>query len=113
MQATEATAHCLKCGRGLTSARSIARGYGGGCWAKVRRAAKAADLHDFKPRQLDQAEELIEDGAIVPLRANVFRTVSTDGTETYLTHPQTCSCPAGLKGRACYHTAAARILIAA
>lgn len=113
MQATETTAHCLKCGRRLTSARSIARGYGGGCWAKVRRAPKVADLSAYKPAQLSQARELIEDGAIVPLRGRVFQAVSSDGAETYLTHPQTCNCPAGLKGRRCYHVAAARILTAA
>lgn len=106
-------AHCLRCGRTLTSKASVARGYGRSCAAKVRTAATVADLHDFKPAQVASAAELIEDGAIIPLRPRVFTVVSTDGTETYLAHPSNCTCPAGLRGARCYHQLAARILLAA
>lgn len=113
MNATAAHTNCLRCGRALTSQTSATRGYGRTCAAKVRHAAQTADLTDYKPAQIDSARELIEDGAIIPLRSVVFLTVSTDGTETYRTAPTACTCPAGLKGRACYHTAAARLLLAA
>ncbi|AZQ35919.1 hypothetical protein EJ357_22570 [Streptomyces cyaneochromogenes] len=106
-------AHCLRCGRRLFSTSSIASGYGRSCRAKVNAASTAADLTDFKPAQVDSARELIEDGAIVPLRGQVFAAVSSDGNETYLSHPTNCNCPGGLKGRRCYHQAAARLLIAA
>ncbi|NUS22690.1 MAG: hypothetical protein HOV92_00475 [Streptomyces sp.] len=103
--------NCLRCGRTLTSAKSRALGYGAKCAAKVRNAA--VDASDYKAHQIASARELIEDGAIIPLRSVVFVTVSTDGTETYKTAPTTCSCPAGLKGSRCYHQLAARMLLAA
>ncbi|MFD9256942.1 DUF6011 domain-containing protein [Streptomyces sp. NPDC059538] len=102
---------CLRCGRVLRNTKSIAAGYGPTCATKVRNAK--ADLTDYKPAQINSARELIEDGAIIPLRNSVFTTVSSDGTETYLSHTHTCNCPAGLAGRRCYHTAAARMLLAA
>ena len=75
----------------------------------------AADVSDFKPTQVAKARELIEDGGIVPLRGRrIFRTVSSDGTRTYLTAPQACTCAAGIKGRhICFHRIAATILAAA
>lgn len=104
-------AHCLRCGRVLTSARSIAAGYGPTCGRKIR--ATVVDLAEYKGHQITSARELIEDGAIVPLRGSVFTAISTDGTETYLTHPTNCTCPAGLKAARCYHQLAARLLLAA
>lgn len=113
MAVTTTPAKCLNCGRKLTAAASIARGRGRTCQAKIRAAANVIDLTDYKPAQIESARELIEDAAIIPIRANIFATVATDGTATYLTAPQACTCPAGLKGRRCYHRAAAAILIAA
>jgi hypothetical protein len=112
MSSTADHTHCLRCGRKLTSSRSIALGYGPTCGRKVR-TARSVDLTDFKPHQIDSARELIADGAIVPLRSIVFIAVSTDGTETYKTAPTGCTCPAGLKGSRCYHQLAARLLLAA
>jgi hypothetical protein len=103
--------NCLRCGRRLTSAKSCATGYGAKCAAKVRNAP--VDLTDYKPHQITSARELIEDGAIIPLRSFIFITVSTDGTETYRTAPTGCTCPAGVKGSRCYHQLAARLLLAA
>ncbi len=111
MTMKQQTVACLGCGRTLRSAASVARGRGPVCARKVRNST--ADLADYKPQQVDAARELIEDAAIIPLRSQVFTVVSSDGTETYLTHPTNCTCPAGLKSRACYHTAAARLLLAA
>ncbi|MDJ1131785.1 DUF6011 domain-containing protein [Streptomyces iconiensis] len=112
MTGTE-TAKCLRCGRTLTSADSVARGYGRTCAAKIRRA-NVVDLADFQAHQVASAHELIEDGAIVAIRSRVFRAVSTDGSESYLCHPANCACPAGRKAvRPCYHQLAARLLLAA
>lgn len=103
--------NCLRCGRTLRTTKSKALGYGPKCAAKVRHSA--VDLTDYKAHQVASARELIEDGAIIPLRSVVFIAVSTDGTETYKTAPTACSCPAGLKGSRCYHSLAARLLLAA
>jgi hypothetical protein len=100
---------CTKCHRVLY--RPSPDGYGPKCRAKIRRAH--VDTTDYKAHQVASARELIEDGAIVPLRSVVFIAVSTDGTETYKTAPTACSCPAGLKGSRCYHQLAARMLLAA
>jgi hypothetical protein len=110
MQNTTHT-HCLRCGRALRSARSQATGYGPTCARHIRNTP--ADTTDYKAHQVTSARELIEDGAIVPLRSVVFIAVSTDGTETYKTAPTGCTCPAGLKGTRCYHQLAARMLLAA
>ncbi|SCK19999.1 hypothetical protein YUYDRAFT_02067 [Streptomyces sp. ScaeMP-e48] len=111
MNATAAHTNCLRCGRRLTSTRSIAAGYGPTCGRHIRNAA--VDLTEYKPHQVTSARELIEDAAIIPLRGQVFTAISTDGTETYLTHPSNCTCPAGLKSGRCYHQLAARLLLAA
>jgi hypothetical protein len=103
--------NCLRCGRVLRSTKSRAAGYGAKCAAKVRNAP--VDTTDYKAHQVQSARELIEDGAIIPLRSVIFITVSTDGTETYKTAPTACNCPAGLKGSRCYHQLAARLLLAA
>lgn len=108
--ATDRT-RCLRCNRILRSAKSVSAGYGPTCSAKIRHAH--ADLVDYKPEQIANAVELITDGAIIPLRSVIFLTISSDGTETYRSAPTGCNCPGGLAGRRCYHTAAARMLLAA
>jgi hypothetical protein len=81
---TEAVHRCLSCGRRITSAESVAAGRGSGCRAKIRKAARTADLSAWTERQLEQARELIEDGALVPAEEDgVFLAVSTDGTEVH------------------------------
>ncbi|MGI5223523.1 DUF6011 domain-containing protein [Actinoallomurus sp. CA-142502] len=103
---------CLRpgCGRTLTSAQSIARGYGPTCWAKVRKAARDVALAQFAhvPHLVAKAEELIEAGGIVPLRSGrVFRTAGSRGAR-YLTAPEACNCAAGLRGKhVCHHRIAA------
>lgn len=114
MNAAATTHHhtnCLRCGRVLRTAKSQARGYGEKCARHIRNAA--VDLTDYKPHQIASARELIEDGAIIPLRSSIFITVSTDGTETYRSALTGCTCKAGLKGSRCYHQLAARMLLAA
>ena len=110
------THHCLGCGRKITSPESIAAQRGKGCRAKIRKAARTADLSAWKPEQLDDAREAIEDGAVVPTsRPDVFNVVSSDGTEVYLTHPKGCNCRNGLSTRPprpCWHRAAVAIVTA-
>jgi hypothetical protein len=114
MQNNEAPARCLRCGRTLRSAKSVKASYGAWCRAKIRAAAIAGAVRDFKDAQVDKARELIADGGIVRTgHRGVFRTVSSKGDATYLTHSAACNCPAGLRSRsACYHVAAVRILTA-
>ena len=103
MTSTTEHEHCIKCGRRLHCAVSRSRGYGWGCWARVRKARKLAVLVNFTIKQIEQAAELIEDAAIIPTAlATVFRTVSSDGTRVYLTTATGCTCPAS---KACFHNA--------
>lgn len=107
------TTKCFRCGRTLRSAQSIARGYGRTCQAHITAAAKTSVE---KPAQVAKAVEAIELGSVVPLTrrgVRVFRTVSSKGDATYLTAAHNCNCPAGLKGRACYHTLAVQLITAA
>ena len=115
--ATDKPAKCLRpgCGRKLTAAASIKAGYGPVCRAKIRLAAINEAIKGFALAQVDKARELIADGGLIPTgRPGVFRAVSSNGTDTYLTHPATCSCAAGRRGKAtpCYHSLAARLVVA-
>jgi hypothetical protein len=104
---------CISCGRRLFCAASKRRGYGWGCWARIRKAARKAmaALTAFTARQIEQAREAIEDCAVIPAAIlGYFYTVSTDGTEIYLTAADICSC---LANKECYHRAAVAILAAA
>lgn len=103
--------NCLRCGRRLTSAKSCAAGYGPTCNRKVREAARAEVIATYKPHQIAKAEELIEQGGLIPLRGQIYLAVSSDGSQTYRTHRAACSCPAGIKGlHPCKHRIAAHIL---
>lgn len=106
---TPAAEHrCLRCGRRMKSAQP----YGPVCARKIREAALTEARADFSDKQQADADQLIRDGGIVPAnRDGVFRSVSSKGDATYLTHSAVCNCFAGLKGRRCYHLLAARILV--
>jgi hypothetical protein len=102
------TVKCIRCGRTLRSEASVARGFGPTCAAKIAKARV-----DAKAATVDKARELIELAALVPVKGRrVFRVVSSKGDQTYLTAARNCTCPAGLKGRECYHMAAVRLLAA-
>lgn len=109
------TRQCLGCGRTLRSAAAVARGYGSGCWAKVRKAGRTVDLSAWTVSQVEDARQAVEDGAVVPsTRSGVFQVVSSDGSEVYRTHADGCTCPNGLKprpGRPCWHRAAVVIVL--
>lgn len=67
----------------------------------------------FTADQLAKAVELIEDNAIHPLRDRIWLAVSTDGGRVHRCTAHACTCEAGIKGRRCYHSLAARVLEAA
>lgn len=110
------TPRCLGCRRPIRSAESIANGYGAGCRAKMRTAAKTADLSAWTPSQIEEARQAIEDGAVVPsTREGVFHVVSTDGSEVHMTHRGGCNCTNGLQNRPprpCWHRCAVVIVTA-
>jgi len=118
MSSTEShTAKCLNCGRirHFRSAAAAAKAapHGRVCRAKIRLAMFNEAIKGFAAAQVDKAREAIELGAFIPTgRKGVFQAVSSNGTDRYLTHSAACNCPAGLRGRQCYHLAAARILTA-
>lgn len=104
---------CLRCGRRITAASSIAAGYSRHCSRKIRAAIASVETAEFTPAQRDKAAELIAVGGVVPARLpGVYRTVSSAGDAFYLTHSAACNCPAGLNGRLCYHVAAVRFVTA-
>ena len=118
MQTTEHTAKCLKCGRvrhfRSAAAAKAAKPTGRVCAARIRLAMFNEAIRGFAAAQVEKAREAIADGAFIPTgRRGVFSVVSSNGADTYLTHSAVCNCPAGLRGRQCYHLAAARILMAA
>ena len=97
--------HCLRpgCGRRLYSTASRTRGYGSGCWRRIRATRVLAALAEFTARQIEAGRELIEDAAIIPTAvAAVVRTVSSDGLRVYLTTRNACTCPAS---GPCFHRA--------
>jgi hypothetical protein len=110
------TARCLGCRRPIRAAESIATGYGSGCRAKIRKAAKVADLSAWTESQIEDARQAIEDGAVVPSnREGVFHVVGGDGTEVHLVALDGCNCVSGLKNRPprpCWHRCAVAIVLA-
>ncbi|ADP78361.1 DUF6011 domain-containing protein [Pseudofrankia inefficax] len=103
-------ATCLGCGRRITAAASVARGYGEGCWRRARRRA-ALLAGSFSDRQVEQAVEAVEDGAIVPAETpRAWLVVSSKGDEVYQTDGAACDCPAGQSGRICWHLASVALV---
>ncbi|MEU7092978.1 SWIM zinc finger family protein [Kitasatospora aureofaciens] len=92
---------CIKCHRILRNASPD--GLGPKCRGKVRKATKAPAMSDFKPHLVEKAVEMLEQGAVQPLRKSsknqVFLVVSEDGSQTYRTARAACTCKAGLRGQ--------------
>lgn len=109
--------HCLRCGRTLTAAKSIENRMGRTCRAKVRKATEVADFSAFKDATSarNKAEQLIDDGAIVPTRIpGQYVATSSDGTTVYLvdTVERSCTCKGHQNHGRCYHLSAGDILTA-
>ncbi|HMG63714.1 MAG TPA: DUF6011 domain-containing protein [Streptosporangiaceae bacterium] len=112
-----AEARCLRCRRVLKSARSVADGYGKGCAAKIRQAAREAALDGLNDRQRDKALEIVTDGGAVPSsREGVWHVTSGDGSQAYLTTGDGhCNCKWGLRRdsadtKVCAHVGAVRLV---
>ncbi|MFF4409827.1 DUF6011 domain-containing protein [Streptomyces sp. NPDC001404] len=112
MQHATGHTNCLRCGRALRSALSTATGYGPTCLRRIKAAARR--IADHKPALVAKAIDLIDQGGLVPLRGRrVFQAVASNGTSTYKTAAQACTCPAGIRGlHTCYHRIAAQIVAA-
>jgi hypothetical protein len=112
----EQEARCLRCRRVLTSARSIADGIGKGCAAKIRQAAREYALDGLTDKQAGEAREIAADGGVVEAREGVFRVVSGDGSQSYITTPDGhCTCAWGLRRtmadtKVCKHVGAVRLV---
>ncbi|HEX3962424.1 MAG TPA: hypothetical protein VHZ03_38315 [Trebonia sp.] len=109
--APAAESRCLRCGRKIKAGT-----YGRTCERKIRESQRSADLSAWTPSQVADAEQAIEDGAVVPsTRKGVFHVVSVDGTEIHLVHRDGCNCTSGLKThqpRPCWHRCAIAIVLA-
>ena len=105
------SATCTACGRTLTGARAVRRGYGWRCYAKVLRAARVLEGSGNAAAQR-AAEALLQGAYVKHPHRKVWSVVSSDGQRTYLTHPDGCTCAAGLHQVLCYHRAGAAVLAA-
>jgi hypothetical protein len=115
--AATAITTCTRCGRPLRSAKSIADRMGRTCKAKTTQAARRV-TSGYTTDQVTKAVELIETAAIIIHTARArrrFQAVSSRGDAVYLVDQaaHSCTCPAGVHGKVCYHLAAADILTAA
>lgn len=109
--APTATAHCARCGRLLRDPKSVAAGVGPTCAKRI--AIKAATVVTrTTPAQLDKALTLIADAAITRTSKATFTVISSNGHTTYTTTPASCTCPAGVHHRDCYHRLAATLIAA-
>jgi uncharacterized Zn finger protein len=98
------TTRCKRCHRVLADPRSVARGYGPKCAAKVSARVAAVTAHS-KPQSVTKALALIAAGSIRRNARDSFYTA-----KGYRTDATLCTCPAGQHHRECYHVVAARIL---
>ncbi len=63
----------------------------------------------YKAEQIAKAAELIEDHGVADAGIRtargrrVFVVVASSGADKYFTTCTACTCPAGLRGRRCYH----------
>jgi hypothetical protein len=106
---TAPAVHCTRCGRVLRSEASRALGLGPVC------ARRQAAEDTYKAAQVEKAHEVLDDHGIAatPIRTTkgrrVYVVVSSNGADRYFSTITACTCPAGLKGRRCYHQLAARL----
>ena len=115
---TEHENRCLRCGRKLRSARSIAASYGPGCAAKIRQAAREHALDGLNAKQAADATEIAADGGAVETnRKGVWQVTSGDGSQVYLTTADGhCNCKWGLRRasadiKVCKHVGAVRLVM--
>lgn len=115
MTQTEApqTTKCSECDRTLRTAKSVAAGIGPVCAARKAAALNLAAAFKDPQAAANKALQIIADKAIVPTRIKgQYLTVSSDGTQNYLTDvvDNTCTCKAGARLGRCSHLVAANVL---
>jgi hypothetical protein len=102
---------CRKCGRKLVGQRAIECGYGERCRRFVYRAARVLEADGLPARRA--ASALLEKRLVPTGHKGTWYCKSSDGTDRYITAPNTCSCK-GARFRpvatSCYHSAAATVL---
>lgn len=108
---TTKTSHCARCGRTLRDPKSIAAGVGPRCAKRIAEAAIVV-MAANSAAAVGKAIELIGDAGIVRVGLGQFVTVSSRGDVRYETTPVSCTCTAGVYGRACYHQVAAQLIAA-
>lgn len=95
---------CTRCGRKLTALASMARGFGRHCAGIVAKAKKLRLMYAaYSPDQVVKATLLLASGKMAHCGEGVWRVPASNGHDHYLTGTGTCQCPAGRRGRACYH----------
>jgi Family of unknown function (DUF6011) len=108
-------ARCLRCGRKIRSAGSVAAGYGPGCRARIRREAREHALDGLNDTQREKALDLVADKAVIrSARPGVWLVPS--GDRTYKIHESgICTCPWGVRRssatvKPCAHIGAVRLM---
>lgn len=107
--AAPAHAACGRCGRKLTTAKSIATGYGPTCARKV-----AADVAGYSPEQTAKAVRLVAAGAVVRVPSRRFHALHEvrGAYATYRTTTTDCTCQGAAEHGGCYHQLAVRLTVA-
>lgn len=105
---------CERCHRRLNPCSAERRRYGAlGRSCHARRARAVAALRASRNRAAEAAAELIELGALIPMkRPGFYQVPSSDGSETYITCAKRCNCRGGLYDKLCKHSVAAAVLAA-
>jgi len=106
------TVRCIRCGRKLTSRKSIADGFGRECGRKVRASLVAVE-QNYSRMQIVKALDLIAARRIERDHAatvGLFYVVCGSNASKYYATPRGCTCKAAEHGRRCYHLAAVEML---
>jgi hypothetical protein len=112
---TSHEARCLRCGRKLSAAKSVAASFGPGCLAAIRREAREHALDGLTAKQAAEATEIVADGGVVPsAHKGVWLAASGDGSQVYRATPGgQCNCKWGMRtlpGKPCKHVGAVRLV---
>ena len=103
---------CERCHRRLNACSYERRRFGNlgrSCYARRARAVRA--LYASRNAAASRAAELIELGALIPMkRPGFYRVPSADGRSAYTTCSRGCTCPAGIHAKLCKHSVAAAVL---
>lgn len=103
---------CLDCSHPLTSAKSQTRQRGPLCHARHIAALALAAAFKNPQAAAEKALQIIADRAIVRTRVKgQYLTVSSDGSQNYLTDvvENSCTCEAGHRHGRCSHLLAANV----